>query len=96
MNWIKLNRLNEWYPGARSIEESIEYFIQRGEELGISIDDIKAAIDVLIQYRETGETQDVDQDTFRAVRYFETAIDTMIDDGWPEEWIYRELEKLVE
>ena len=96
MNWIKLNRLNEWHPGAKSIDESIRDFINRAEQLGISLTDIRVAIQLLINYRETGETEEVDHKIHRAIEHMELAIDTMIDDGWPEKWIYRELEKLVQ
>ncbi len=95
MKKIRLARLYEWHPGARDIDESIFYFINRAKELGIDSEDLMRAIELLINYRETGESVEVNKETFIAITHMENAIDTMIDDGWPEDWIYAELNKLI-
>jgi DNA-binding transcriptional regulator YhcF (GntR family) len=92
---IKLYRLNEWHPGANDIKDSISYFIDRAQELDIKLDDLIEAIRLLANYRNTGETREVTSEEHRAIKHMENAIETMIDDGWPEDWIYQELEKLI-
>ena len=92
---IRLYRLNEWHPGANSIGDSISYFIDRAQELNIEFDDLIKAIRILINYRNTGETHKVTREEHRAIKHMETAINTMVDDGWPKDWIYRALDKLV-
>jgi hypothetical protein len=95
MNKRRVYRLNEWHPGAREIIESIEYFIDLGIRRGHLEEDLMEAIALLIRYRETGEGERVSEAVFEAIKHMEDAIATIVDDGYPEEWIYNKLKHKI-
>lgn len=97
MNRIKITRLDEFHPGAKSIEETVYDFIDFGKKNGIPTKLSLRAIKLLVDYYYTGEVKSVEKNSllYRALLNIENCIDTALDDGYPEEWIYRELEKLV-
>ena len=96
MKKIRIFRLDEWHPGARSIQDSINYFIETGLDLRISQSDLKRAIELLInKYNNPNSRTIVTKEEYAAIQHMNTAIDTMLDDGWPEDWIYQELEEKI-
>ena len=99
MKKIRILRLNEWHPGAKDIDESIVSFMERGEYvLNIPREDLLDAVRLLIIYYEGGSIKNMfsrESDLYRAMVHMELCVDTIIDDGYPIEWILKELKRLV-
>ena len=95
---IRISRLNEWHPGAKEIDESIRDFMERGQyKLGISREDMMDAIKLFIRYYEGEDISNIytrDSSLYRAMEYMELCINTIMDDGYPIEWILKELKKV--
>ncbi len=89
----KLLRLNEWHPGAKSIEETINNFISRGNKvLGISTEDSYSAIRLIVAYYDNRDSSNITKATrlHPAIKNMKNCIDTILDDGYPEGWIIKE------
>jgi len=92
---IRLTRLDEFHPGAKTLPESIEFFINLGMRRGISKESLVNAINLYagLHYGwftlEESPKYRRDSDEFAGLKQMADAIETMQDDGYPEEWIYR-------
>lgn len=99
MKFVKPFKINEVHPGAKTMDETINFFIQRGEENGIPVEITRDAIRLIIKQRVLGKPKTPfikrGSSLHNALTNIESCIHTMQDDGYPEEWIYRELRKFV-
>jgi len=88
----RIIRLNEFHPGAKTIGESINFFIDSGEVLGISKEDSYSAIRLIVDYHENRDNSKITKATslYPAIKNMENCINTIIDDGYPERWIIKE------
>jgi hypothetical protein len=88
----RIIRLNEFHPGAKTIGESINYFIDSGEVLGISKEDSYSSIRLIVNYHENRDSSKITKATslYPAIKNMKNCIDTIIDDGYPEGWIIKE------
>lgn len=89
--------INEFHPGARTIRESIEYWISIGEEEGISRETSIRAIGVWLDHlqgKEVGRVAKRGSDFAKAIRNIGKCIDTIEDDGYQLDWIIEVLEKV--
>jgi hypothetical protein len=95
---IRISRLNEWHPGAKEIDESIRDFMERGETvLNIPREDLVEAIRLFIRYFEGGDISNIfrrGSSLHRAMEHMELCINTIVDDGYPIQWIIKELKKV--
>lgn len=99
MTKVKIFRLNEWHPGAKEISETIRDFINHGEEvLGIPEEVSYAAIEMILSHFDGEELTRVDQDSieYAAIQNIENCIDTILDDGYPLEWIIKEFRRIIQ
>lgn len=98
MKKIRIFRLNEWHPGAKEISETINDFINRGEEvLGISKEVSYTAISMILSHFDGDEPVKLDRDSveYAAIENIENCIDTIIDDGYPLDWIIKEFRRII-
>jgi hypothetical protein len=100
MNSIKVLRLNEWHPGADSIETTIERFVNRAHDkmgipLGISYRAMRRILDLYLGNENNIQVEEGSV-MHKALLNIENCINTLTDDGWPEEWIYKEIEKIID
>jgi hypothetical protein len=98
MKKIRIFRLNEWHPGAKEISETIEDFINRGEEvLDIPEEVSYAAIRMILHHFDGGDTVKLDRDSveYAAIQNIENCIDTIINDGYPLDWIIKEFKRIL-
>ena len=96
---IRIFRLNEWHPGAKEISETIGDFINRGEEaLGIPAKISYTAIGMILSYFDGEELIGIDKDSieYAAIQNIENCIDTILDDGYPLEWIIKEFRRIIQ
>jgi hypothetical protein len=99
MKKIRIFRLNEWHPGAKEIVETIGDFINRGEEiLGIPEEVSHAAIEMILSYFDGEELTNVDRESvaYAAIQNIENCIDTIIDNGYPLDWIIKEFRRIIQ
>jgi hypothetical protein len=94
---IKLYRLNEFHPGAKEIEETIYYFINIGIDQGISEESLLTAMDIFLKHEKGEDFRRIRKgsELHNAILNIENCIETIIDDGYPEKWIYRVFEKIL-
>jgi len=98
MKKIRIFRLNEWHPGAKEISETIEDFINRGEKvLDIPEEVSYAAIRMILHYFDGEDAVKLDRDSveYEAIENIENCIDTIIDDGYPLDWIIKEFRRIL-
>ena len=89
--------INEFHPGARAIRESIEYWIERGDEEGISRETSIQAIGAWLDHlkgKEVGRAAERGSELARAIRNIGKCIDTIEDDGYPLRWTIEVLEEV--
>jgi hypothetical protein len=93
MKFIKMFRLNEFHPGARSIQETIEFYILSGEDQGISREASLEAIRKILAYFDGGEPEKVKRGTLEAnaLENMGQCILTAEDDGYPLKWVIEAL-----
>ncbi len=99
MKKIRIFRLNEWHPGAKEIVETIGDFINRGEEvLGIPEEVSYTAIEMILSYFDGEELTGVDKESveYAAIQNIENCIDTIVDNGYPLDWIIKELRRIIQ
>jgi hypothetical protein len=99
MKFIKAFTLNEFHPGAKTIGETINFFIESGENSGIPERISHDAIKLILKNYLLGKpkTPFIKRGSLlhKALNNMESCIHTMLDDGYPEEWIYSELRKFA-
>jgi len=99
---IRVKRLDEFHPGAKTLPESIDFFIEKGLSRGISREALIGAIQLYVDaYYGYSDREDLPKfghtsDEFAGLRRMEIAIETMKDDGYPEEWVYRALAEYLD
>ena len=93
MKYVKPYPINEMHPGARQVVETIEQFIYFGEERGISRKLSTRAISIYLDFIDGRETAEIFSGTpiAAALLNIEECVKTLLDDGYPMEWIRREL-----
>ncbi len=99
MKKIRIFRLNEWHPGAKEIVETIGDFINRGEEvLGIPEEVSYTAIEMILSYFDGEELTGVDKESveYAAIQNIENCIDTIVNNGYPLDWIIKELRRIIQ
>ena len=99
MKFIKRFSLNEFHPGAKTIRETIDFYIEVGENNGIPNSITRDAVKLILKHKLFGKplTPFVKRGSLlhKALTNMESCIYTMLDDGYPEEWIYDELRKFA-
>ena len=93
----KFTKINEFHPGAKSIEETIEFYISTGEERGISRESSKEAIRKILDYFDGGEPEKVKKGTEEALALenMGQCILTAEDDGYPRSWVIKVLREFI-
>ena len=93
MKHIKSYQINEIHPGARSADETIQRFIDQAENQGISYDMSRRAISIYIDFIEGREIPEIKMgsELAEALMNIEECVRTLFDDGYPFDWIVREL-----
>lgn len=94
---IKIKKINEFHPGAKSIGETIELYIKKGEEIGVTRDMSIEAIRKILNYFDNGVAEKVQSGTKEAsaIRNMDQCIRTAEDDGYPIDWILKELRNFI-
>jgi hypothetical protein len=90
--------VNEFHPGAKSIRESIEFFISAGEDAGIPRETSMLAMEIWLDYYADENVAGIAEKgslLARAIENMETCIATIEDDGYPLSWILDEMQKMV-
>lgn len=99
MRKVRIFRLNEWHPGAKEIIETIEDFINRGEEvLGIPEEVSYNAIVMILSHFDGDEPVKLSRESveYKAIENIENCIRTMLDDGYPLDWIIAEFRRITQ
>jgi hypothetical protein len=93
MKYVKSYQINEIHPGARSADETIQRFIDRAEQNGISYDTSRRAISIYIDFIKGREIPEIKMgsELAEALINIENCVRTLFDDGYPTDWIAREL-----
>ena len=93
MKYVTPYPMNEMHPGARQAVETIEQFIYFGEERGISRKLSTRAIRIYLDFIDGREPAKIFAGTpiAAALLNIEECVKTLLDDGYPMEWIRREL-----
>jgi hypothetical protein len=98
MKKIRIFRLNEWHPGAKEIIETIEDFINRGEEILEIPEEVSYdAIRMILDHFDGEETVKLDRGSieYAAIQNIENCIRTILDDGYPLDWIIEEFRRII-
>lgn len=96
-NLFKIKKINEFHPGAKSIAETIDFYIKKGEEMGITRDMSIEAIQKIINYFDNGFAEKIQRGTKEAlaIQNMDQCIRTAEDDGYPIDWILKELRNFI-
>lgn len=89
-------KLNEVHPGAAKMEETISRYKKLALSRGISLSSIATAMQLMVDLY-SGELDsselpkfDSRSDQFKALQLMDECVHTLLDDGYPDDWIYNE------
>ena len=88
-------KLYEVHPGAKPAEETIERFLTRGEERGISREQSLVAIKIYLDFIEGKEIPEIRAGSkiAEALINIENLVMTLLDDDYSMQWIKKDLKK---
>lgn len=90
---MKYIRLYEFHPGAKIAQETILQFVDRAKKKGISHGMSKNAIAIYVDFMNGREIPEIRTGSklADALMNIEECVFTLADDGYPIDWITREL-----
>jgi hypothetical protein len=93
MKFIQAYSINEIHPGAEPMETTISRFIDGAEKRGISRTLSFAAISIYLDFLKGNGIPRIKNDSKMAdaLRNIEHCVNTLFEDGYPMQWIEREL-----
>ncbi len=90
-------KLYEFHPGSETPYVTISERIRRSISLGADIVTLKSMIKEILNYHKGQENPpkfNRRSEEYKYISLISDAIETSIDDGYPEDWIFNDLEKI--